>query len=109
VYLFVFHAYINEMRGSRSKIPSKKLFHIYIYIYNVKFLALLGTPYILVYYISRLQVKYCGLWSFGEKIKHKGTLWKVSLMKFYNEIFAVVGCRLVVSYRRFGKTIRSQD
>jgi hypothetical protein len=25
MYLFVFHAYINEMRGSRSKIPSKNL------------------------------------------------------------------------------------
>jgi hypothetical protein len=24
VYLFVFHAYINEMLGSRSKVPSKK-------------------------------------------------------------------------------------
>jgi hypothetical protein len=24
VYLLVFHAYINEMHGSRSKIPSKK-------------------------------------------------------------------------------------
>jgi hypothetical protein len=24
VYLLVFHAYINEMRGSRSKITSKK-------------------------------------------------------------------------------------
>jgi hypothetical protein len=26
VYLLVFHAYIKEMRGSRSKIPSKNLF-----------------------------------------------------------------------------------
>jgi hypothetical protein len=25
VYLLVFHAYINEMHGSRSKIPSKNL------------------------------------------------------------------------------------
>jgi hypothetical protein len=24
VYLLVFHAYVNEMHGSRSKIPSKK-------------------------------------------------------------------------------------
>jgi hypothetical protein len=24
MYLLAFHAYINEMRGSRSKIPSKK-------------------------------------------------------------------------------------
>jgi hypothetical protein len=40
----VFHAYINEMHGSRSKIPSKNLVHIYIY--DVKFLALLGAPFI---------------------------------------------------------------
>jgi hypothetical protein len=52
VYLLVFHAYINELHGSRSKIPSKK-FHPYIY--DVKFLALLGAPYI--YDISRLRVK----------------------------------------------------
>jgi hypothetical protein len=25
VYLLVFHAYVNEMHGSRSKIPSKNL------------------------------------------------------------------------------------
>jgi hypothetical protein len=25
VYLLVFHAYVNEMHGSRSKIPSKKI------------------------------------------------------------------------------------
>jgi hypothetical protein len=45
----VFHAYINEMHGSRSKFPSKisRLYiYIYIYIYDVKFLALLGAPYI---------------------------------------------------------------
>jgi hypothetical protein len=40
------------MHGSRSKIPSKKSRP---YIYDVKFLALLGTPYI--YDISRLRVK----------------------------------------------------
>jgi hypothetical protein len=39
------------MHGSRSKIPSKKYRP---YIYDVKFLALLGTPYI--YDISRLRV-----------------------------------------------------
>jgi hypothetical protein len=50
--LLVFHAYINEMHGSRRKIHSKKS-HPYIYIYNVKFLALLGAPYI---YDSRLRV-----------------------------------------------------
>jgi hypothetical protein len=40
------------MHGSRSKIPSKKSRP---YIYDVKFLALLGAPYI--YDISRLRVK----------------------------------------------------
>jgi hypothetical protein len=39
------------MHGSRSKIPSKKS---HPYIYDVKFLALLGAPY--VYDISRLRV-----------------------------------------------------
>jgi hypothetical protein len=52
VYLLVFHAYINEIHGSRSKIPSKKHRP---YIYDVKFLALLGAPYI--YDISRLGLK----------------------------------------------------
>jgi hypothetical protein len=52
VYLLVFHAYINEMHGSRSKIPSKKSRP---YIYDTNFLALLGAPYI--YDISRLRVK----------------------------------------------------
>jgi hypothetical protein len=51
VYLLVFHAYINEMHGSRNKIPSKKSRP---YIYDVKFLALLGASYI--YDISRLRV-----------------------------------------------------
>jgi hypothetical protein len=40
------------MHGSRSKIPSKKSLP---YIYDVKFLALLGAAYI--YDISRLSVK----------------------------------------------------
>jgi hypothetical protein len=39
------------MHGSRSQIPSKKYRP---YIYDVKFLALLGAPYI--YDISRLRV-----------------------------------------------------
>jgi hypothetical protein len=39
------------MHGSRSKFPSKKS---RLYIYDVKFLALLGAPYI--YDISRLRV-----------------------------------------------------
>jgi hypothetical protein len=50
------------MHGSRSKIPSKKSRP---YIYDVKFLALLGATYI--YDISRLRVNpiknpmiYCG-------------------------------------------------
>jgi hypothetical protein len=42
------------MHGSRSKIPSKKSLP---YIYDVKFLALLGAPYIYIYNISRLRVK----------------------------------------------------
>jgi hypothetical protein len=46
VYLLVFLAYINEMHSSRSKIPSKKSRP---YIYDVKFLALLGAPYIYIY------------------------------------------------------------
>jgi hypothetical protein len=63
VYLLVFHAYINEIHASRSKFSSKNLVHththththIYIYIYiYVKFLALLGAPYI--YDISKLRV-----------------------------------------------------
>jgi hypothetical protein len=29
VYLLIFYAYINEMHGSRSKIPSTNIFHIY--------------------------------------------------------------------------------
>jgi hypothetical protein len=53
VYLLVFDAYVNEMHGSRSKFPSKKSRP---YIYDVKFLALLGAPYI--YDISRLRVKW---------------------------------------------------
>jgi hypothetical protein len=54
VYLLVFYAHINVMHGSRSKIPSKNLVHIYIY--DIKFLALLGAPYI--YDISRLRVNH---------------------------------------------------
>ena len=43
------------MHVSRSKISSTKSRpNIYIYIYDVKFLALLGAPYI--YDISRLRV-----------------------------------------------------
>jgi hypothetical protein len=45
VHLLDFNACINEMHGSRSKIRSKKS-RPYIYIYDVKFLALLGAPYI---------------------------------------------------------------
>jgi hypothetical protein len=46
MYLLVFHAYINEMHGSRNKVPSKKSRP---YIYDVIFLALLGAPYIYIY------------------------------------------------------------
>jgi hypothetical protein len=52
VYLLGFHTYINEMHGSKSKTPSKKSRP---YIYDVKFLAVLGALYI--YDISRLRVK----------------------------------------------------
>jgi hypothetical protein len=45
---------MNEMHGSRSKIPRKKSLP-YIYIYDVKFLALLGARYI--YDISKLRIK----------------------------------------------------
>jgi hypothetical protein len=44
-------AYINGMHGSRSKFPSKKSCP---YIYDIKFLALLGAAYI--YGINRLRV-----------------------------------------------------
>jgi hypothetical protein len=62
VYLLVFHVYIKQMHGSRSKIPSKKSRpYIYIYIYthkyDDKFLALLGTIYIYIHDISRLRFK----------------------------------------------------
>jgi hypothetical protein len=59
VYVLVFHAYIKEMHGSRSKIPSKKSRP---YIHEVKFLALLGAPYI--YDISRLRVNFYFLVTF---------------------------------------------
>jgi hypothetical protein len=56
VYLLVFHAYINEMHGSRSKVPSKKSCPC---IHEVKFLAVLWAPYIYIYIyiydISRLR------------------------------------------------------
>jgi hypothetical protein len=47
-----FPAYINEMHGSRSKIPNIKPRP---YIYDVKFLASLGAVHI--YDTSRLRVK----------------------------------------------------
>jgi hypothetical protein len=55
--LLVFHAYINEQHGSRSKIPGTKSRP---YIHDVKFLALLGAPYI--YDISRLRVNNLQYW-----------------------------------------------
>jgi hypothetical protein len=67
VYLLAFHAYVKEMHGSRSKIPNKKS-RPYIYTYDVKFLALLGAPYI--YDISRLRVKQEHLLSNGIKVKN---------------------------------------
>jgi hypothetical protein len=53
VYLLGFHAYIYEMHGSRIKIPNKKFRP---YIYDVKFLALLGAP--CIYDISRIRVNF---------------------------------------------------
>jgi hypothetical protein len=53
------------MHGSRSKIPSKKSRPE---IYDVKFLALLGAPYI--HDISRLKVKLFISWK-NERIKNK--------------------------------------
>jgi hypothetical protein len=77
VYLLVLHAYINEMHGSRSKIPSKKS-RLYIYIYDVKFLALLGAPYIYIYIhdISKLRVNvqqpFTELWCLWDNAKTYG-------------------------------------
>jgi hypothetical protein len=51
--MLFFHACINEMHGSRSKIPSKKSRP---YRCDIKFLTLLGAPYI--YDISRLRVDF---------------------------------------------------
>jgi hypothetical protein len=64
VYLLVFHTYNNVMHGSRKESPSKILVHIYIYIYIyntyvVKFLPLLGAPYIND--ISKLRVNFLGI------------------------------------------------
>jgi hypothetical protein len=53
VYFLVYRSYINQIYGSRSKIPSKKS-RPYIYIYDVKFLAFLGAP--CIYDISRLRL-----------------------------------------------------
>jgi hypothetical protein len=48
----------------KIKISSKKSRPLYIYIYDVKFLALLGAPYI--YDISRLRVKDKRPWRRGK-------------------------------------------
>jgi hypothetical protein len=69
--LLVFHAYINEMHGSRSKFPSKNLVYIYTRIYDVKFLALLGAPYI--YDINRLRVNIKG--------NFQNTIYDISAIK----------------------------
>jgi hypothetical protein len=58
VYLIVFHAYINEIHATRSKIPSKKSRpYIYVCMYEVKFLALREAPYTPIYDINRIRVK----------------------------------------------------
>jgi hypothetical protein len=51
--LLVFHAYINEIHGSRSKIPSKKSRP---YTQDIKFLALLGAAYIYIYIYIYLYI-----------------------------------------------------
>jgi hypothetical protein len=43
-----------------AKSPVKNLVHIYIYIHDVKFLALLGAPYIYIHDISKLRVNIIG-------------------------------------------------
>jgi hypothetical protein len=59
-----FHAYVNGMHGSRSKIPSKKCRS---YIYDVKFLALLGALYI---YILDVDYVSLGVASWLHRAKH---------------------------------------
>jgi hypothetical protein len=79
VYLLIFHAHINEMHGSRSKIPSKQSRpYIYIYIYQVKFLALLGAPY--TYDISRLKVN-AGIKSLRATLPAETFLLGISFLK----------------------------
>jgi hypothetical protein len=73
------------MHGSRSKITSKKSC---LYIYKcVKFLALLGAPYI--YDISRLRVNGKGVtYLFNDKIKFSGSIYFCnSVCDFYVLLF----------------------
>jgi hypothetical protein len=76
MYLLVFHTYINEMHGSRRKVPSKKSRP---YIYDVKFLALLGATYI--YDISRLRVKFIHRLATGMQTAHRIQLSALSKLR----------------------------
>jgi hypothetical protein len=90
VYLLVFHTYINEMHGSRSKIPSQKSRP---YIYDVKFLALLGAPYI--YDISMLRVN---LWKI-EKRRGRSACFLTSFIFLF--ILCFLFCSILFSFLLF--------
>jgi hypothetical protein len=79
-----------------AKSTVKNLVHLYIYIYDVNFLALLGAPYI--YDISRLRVKAKLHKTDGRKtrpwhsvvlVQHSTTKWP--LVRLYCSIFCVAG------------------
>jgi hypothetical protein len=58
------------MKGTVQEVKSPEKYFVHIYIY-VKFLALLGAPYICD--ISRLRVK-CGLFLYGNSESHNLTI-----------------------------------
>jgi hypothetical protein len=103
---------INEMYGSRCKIPSNIYIYIYIcpYIYEVKFLALLGAPYIYIYIhdISRLRVKYDASHFYIQTIRNtnnaQGTVWSTchawknrDTCSSYRRLGLRIGCRTWLS------------